>query len=401
MTIPSAYAIVANSFTGRTLNMAVAGITASSSIGSGIGFLFGGAFYSTSVGYRGMFYLFAGLAFLASSLSFLLVKKTMASPAKISKLDHCGVFLMLGGALLLVTGLTEGGEHWDSPKAYVPIIVGVLMLIAFLLWEKRFYNQFNWSRSSELLIPKELWMVPNFIPLILVLGMNFGSMFIQVLVNVDIYQYVSHHSAIISALQALPGPVSVFVSTFALGATFGKVPPKYAIFVGNIFNVVSGVLLSRQGADTHSYWRFGFVGLIILGVGTSLTFINTLNTLVVSCPLNLQGLLSGTALTTAQMFVAAGSAALSSIVGSVELVDTVEERHKLLKRYRDVYYLSIALAGLAIIVTFFVKNLPITPPAEDANSDVESGKKAEMVPPSLTEVANHETEFTSESDTNH
>ncbi|CDK27846.1 unnamed protein product [Kuraishia capsulata CBS 1993] len=395
MTIPSSYAIVGHTFTGKALNMALAGITAVTTMGASFGFLVGGAFYSTSVGYRGVFFLFAGLAFLASFLSLLCVKHTPTSPAKLSNLDHYGVAVMLGGALLLVTGLTEGGNRWKSPKAYVPIIVGVLMIALFLLWEKRLYRQFAWSRNSDLLIPGELWRIPNFIPLIMIMGLNFGSMFTQALANVEIYQYVSHHSAIISALQAFPNPITIFFCTFIVGAVFGKIPPKYCIFVGTALNVVSGVLLSRQGADTHSYWRFGFMGLVVLGIGVALTLVNTLNSLMVSCPLSLQGLLSGAALTSAQLFVAASSAAMSSIVGDVTIGDSVEEQHKLLKKYRNVYYLSVGLAGAAFVVNFFVKNVSVTSP-ENNSHIVESGTETNEFAPanSKTETANQETKCT-------
>ncbi|CDK26385.1 unnamed protein product [Kuraishia capsulata CBS 1993] len=359
-TIPSSYAIVAHTFSGNALKLALAAITGLITVAAGIGFVIGGAFYETSIGYRGAFFLFFALCLLSAILSFFCVRHTPTSPASLSKLDHLGVFIMLSGALLLVTGLTEGGDKWDSPKAYVPVAVGVVLIIVFLGWELYLYKRFNWSKDLDLLIPPAIWDIPNFIPLIIIMGLNYGSMFAQMLTAIQIFQYVSLHSAIVSAVQSLAGPLTVAIFTFVVGVLFGKIPPKYCIFFGTLLSLTASVLFSRMGYTTESYWRYGFPAYILLGVGTVSTFINTLNTLIMSCSLDMQGLLSGVALTSAQFFVAAASAAVSSIVGNTEFGDSLEAKENLMRRYHHVFYMSIGLSGTAFLVDFFVKNLPIS-----------------------------------------
>ncbi|CDK27068.1 unnamed protein product [Kuraishia capsulata CBS 1993] len=376
-TIPSSYAIIAHTYSGNALKMALAALTGIMTVASGIGFVIGGAFYESSVGYRGSFYLFFALCILSSVLSFFCVRHTPTSPAKVSKLDHLGVLIMLSGALLLVTGLTEGGARWNSPKAYVLVVIGVVLLILFLVWELYLYKKFSWSKNLDLLIPPAMWDLPNFIPLIIILGINYGSMFTQTLASLQIFQYVSLHSPIVSAVQTLPGPITMTILTFLVGFLFGKIPPKYCIFFGSSISLTGAVLFSRMNYTMDSYWRYGFPAYILMSSGTVFVFINTLNTLILSCPLDMQGLLSGVAITSGEFFVAAASAGVSSIVGNTQFGDSLEAKEALMKRYQKVFYLAIALSGTAFLVDFFVKNVPISSPQKQSMDEEELKENVE------------------------
>ncbi|GAA4846469.1 MFS transporter [Kitasatospora terrestris] len=68
---------------------------------------------------------------------FLLVPDSK-DPAP-GRLDPIGVLLSIVGLVALIYGIIKGGELADflDPKAWVPIAVGVLALVAFVLFEKR------------------------------------------------------------------------------------------------------------------------------------------------------------------------------------------------------------------------------------------------------------------------
>ncbi|WAL71543.1 MFS transporter [Kitasatospora sp. YST-16] len=55
------------------------------------------------------------------------------------KLDPVGVLLSIVGLVALIYGIIKGGELADftDPKAWIPTLVGVLALVAFVLFEKR------------------------------------------------------------------------------------------------------------------------------------------------------------------------------------------------------------------------------------------------------------------------
>ncbi len=68
--------------------------------------------------------------------------KTPQSPEvaepRASAVDWLGAFLFTAGALLLLLSLSEGvSDGWNKPFVIVLLIVSVLLLIAFVLWEHR------------------------------------------------------------------------------------------------------------------------------------------------------------------------------------------------------------------------------------------------------------------------
>ena len=55
----------------------------------------------------------------------------------LKRIDYVGAFLSIAGVTLFLVGLQAGGyQHaWTSGKTLGPLIVGLLTLIAFGLWE--------------------------------------------------------------------------------------------------------------------------------------------------------------------------------------------------------------------------------------------------------------------------
>ena len=55
----------------------------------------------------------------------------------IKRIDYMGAFLSIGGVTLFLVGLQAGGYQypWTSGKVLGPLIVGILMIIAFPIWE--------------------------------------------------------------------------------------------------------------------------------------------------------------------------------------------------------------------------------------------------------------------------
>jgi hypothetical protein len=69
--------------------------------------------------------------------------------AKTKRLDMLGAGLLLAAALLLTTGLLEGGVQWEwksAPSIVILIISGILW-IAFFWWERLVALKEEWKQE--------------------------------------------------------------------------------------------------------------------------------------------------------------------------------------------------------------------------------------------------------------
>ncbi|CDK27360.1 unnamed protein product [Kuraishia capsulata CBS 1993] len=323
----------------------------------GMGCVIGGAFGLTSIGYRATFYLLGGLALLVAILGSLCIEPASVKGDKLKDLDHIGVALMLSGLLLLVTGLTEGGTSWNSPSAYVPIIFGVLLLFTFFAWELYIMRKFKSFDSVQLLIPLETWTIPNIIPYLLVNGIGYSNIFSTMLMSLEVFEYVAVNSPLISGLKGLTGAVGLFTASIPASFAFGKLPPKYVTITASLFSLAGSIIVSRLGNTTESWWRYGLTGIGLSAFSQCFIFYFCLNTVIVSAPLEMQGVVSGMGMTSVQMFIAISSGVTSSIVGDVELGTTTEIQKRMMERYRHAFYFIIATSALNVVLSLFIKDM--------------------------------------------
>ncbi|CDK29630.1 unnamed protein product [Kuraishia capsulata CBS 1993] len=356
-TIPSSYALVSNLFTGRASHIAISVLTILMTTSFGLGSVLGGAFALTSIGYRGAFYLVGGISLLVAFLGALCVEPASVKGESLKDLDHIGVVIMLSGSLLLVTGLTEGGDTWKSPSAYVPIIFGVLLLFLFFAWELHIMRKLKRFDSVQLLIPMETWAIPNVVPNLLVNGIGYANIFSIMLLSVEVFEYVALNSPVIAGLKGLTSAVGLFVASILATLTFGKVPPKYVAIIATTVYLASSIVISRLGYSTESWWRYGLPGLAISGLCQCFITFFLFNSVIVSAPLEIEGVVSGMGMTCVQLFIAISSAGTSSIVGDVELGMTPEIQKRIMVKYRHAFYFVIAASALNVVLSLFIKDM--------------------------------------------
>lgn len=138
----------------------------------------GGAFASTSIGYRGLFWLSFGLAMTFAILSFILVPPAHTNTASLKKLDYPGAFFITAGALLLVFGFTEAVQGWSQPRVIAPIVLGVVTIAFFIFWEEFILEKYI---GLEPLIPRKVWSFPNFSPIVPITGLTYATFFVILL----------------------------------------------------------------------------------------------------------------------------------------------------------------------------------------------------------------------------
>lgn len=177
-TIPTSYALVATTFTGKSQQLAVSGLGASQAIGAVVGTIVGGAFTTTPLGYKGLFWFSFALSSILAALAFILIPPSPTNYPEAKRLDYPGAVLITIGALLLVFGFTESPTGWSQPKVIAPIVMGGLVIIFFLLWEEFILGKYL---DLEPLIPRKVWSFHNFSPMVPITGFSYALFFIFLL----------------------------------------------------------------------------------------------------------------------------------------------------------------------------------------------------------------------------
>jgi hypothetical protein len=68
---------------------------------------------------------------------------------RLKRLDLLGALVLIAAALLLTTGLLEGGSQWewDSAQSIVLLILSGMLWLAFFWWERLVTLKTNWSQE--------------------------------------------------------------------------------------------------------------------------------------------------------------------------------------------------------------------------------------------------------------
>ena len=68
---------------------------------------------------------------------------------RLKRLDLLGALVLIAAALLLTTGLLEGGSQWewDSPQSIVLLILSGILWLAFFWWERLVTLKTHWSQE--------------------------------------------------------------------------------------------------------------------------------------------------------------------------------------------------------------------------------------------------------------
>jgi len=299
--VPSGFAIAGNYHRddikklGRAISGLIVALTASFEVGT----IVGGAFDFTKLGYKSLYYFVFGFTFVVNIILFLLIiPVTMTEKhkeLKLSNLDFPAVLLLMVGILLMILGLTEGGTNWDSPKAYVPLPVGISLFVLVFLYETCHIRAFQIKSQN--------------------------------------------------------------INTEELNR-YDQWRTKLILLISSLVSIGCYVWLSFLKYDIHNaYWKFEFFSIFFFGIGTNIYFNIYLNAVFTHTPLHLQGAVSGIYQTFSQVSVCIANAIVASILGSITYASTPAEKQVLHNKFMSVHYVGIALLAVVVFTLLFAKNV--------------------------------------------
>src|SRR5262247_1660908 len=262
LVFPSTLAIIATTFAeGRERNRALGIWGGAGAAGLVIGVLLGGIL-TRAFGWQAVFFVNVPLAGAALVLAFPLIEVDQARDRS-RAFDLPGAVSATAAITSLVFGLVQGPERgWGAPRIVVALAVGLVLLVAFALIERR---------SHDPLVPPRLLANPVLM-MAVALGFMFMVTFGSLLYFLSIYfQDVRGHDALQTGVAFLV-PTAVVVASSALA---GQVVTRFglrrtliaALTMGAVGAVALGLAMSPSGSYTSL-----MPGLVAVSVGDGAVF---------------------------------------------------------------------------------------------------------------------------------
>ena len=178
------------------------------------------------------------------------------------RVDVVGALLCVLGLGGFVFALVEQPRYgWASPTIWAPLVLGIGLLAAFLVYE---------SRIPEPMVKLELFRRRNFaIGNIETLAM-YAGISILFFYLVIYLQQVAGYSALRSGLVTLPVTIEMFVLSRRFGALADRLGPRFFMGFGPLVAAGGILLLLRLGMNV-SYWTDLLPALLVFGLGLSMT----------------------------------------------------------------------------------------------------------------------------------
>jgi EmrB/QacA subfamily drug resistance transporter len=259
MLVPGSLAILAAMFEGEARGRAVGIWTAWAGISTLVGPAGGGLL--VELDWRWIFWL--NIPLIAGTL--LLTRHAVPEsrdPEACPGIDFVGIGLSAIGLGGPVFALVEQPTHgFGDPLVAIPLIAGVVSLVAFVWWE---------SRTRAPMMPLGLYRSHNFSTVNLATLCVYGSLYGTTFFLTLFLQQVADYSPFQAGLATTPITIIMFVLSSRFGALAGRIGPRLVMGIGPLVCAVGVALLTRVDQDA-AYLGTVLPALLPFGFGLAMT----------------------------------------------------------------------------------------------------------------------------------
>lgn len=325
-------------------------------VGMSLGLLLGGVLTSY-VGWEATFFVNVPIALIVILLAPVVLAESKSSTAT-KGYDAVGTISVTAGLLLVVYYLIQSPvEGWLSASTIPYLLIGAVLLIAFLVIEKR---------TKEPLISFRMFRNRNLTGAALtafLFSASFGSLYYFLTLYT---QGVLHYSAIQSGFSFLPLTLSAFLGAKLINKMLSSVGVAGTIAAGMGLGVIGFMLLTGL-SETGSAWGI-IPGTVIIGIGQALVFTTMFIAGSTGIDPKEQGVASALISTGQQIGGAIGLAAIMAIIsaslGSNSTLETMLPTD-LNRAIHTAFLISAAITLLGILVAFIALKQPKPSKLED------------------------------------
>ncbi len=357
--VPLAISIIRDEFPPEKVPGSIGLISASFGVGGGLGLVLGGVL-TDALSYHWIFWLGAAVAAVAAIAAQLFVPESpVRTPGKV---DVRGAALLAAGLVPPLFAISRANLWgWGSARTIGLIVVGLVVLTAFVLVERR---------TREPLVDVDSLVAPpvlmtNVTTLLIGFGM-FGAFILipQLAETPEASGYGFGLDATSAGLLLLPGSLAMLFAgpvSGALGARFGS---KVPLAIGAVVTGV-GLLLVGLFHDTQALviaWN------LVMSVGFGLVFSAIPNLIVAAVPATQTGQAIGV-----NTLIRSVGASLGTQVTAAIIAGTVTAASPLPTDggYTDAFVMCAAIALLAGLCATLIPRLAPVPVAVRAAAEPE------------------------------
>jgi len=257
--VPSSLALIISSYKGVKQSKAIGTWTAWTGISFIIGPLVGGFLVDVS-SWRWVFAI--NVLPIAATLGLLTRLELPELVRESARIDQAGAIwcaIGLGGPVFALIEQPKYG--WSTPRIWLPLVVGLLSLVAFV-WHER--------RTAKPMLPLSLFRVRNFsfgnaATAAIYAGLTASSFVITIFL-----QQVSGYTAFNAGLALLPITIVMFFLSPRFGALAGQYGSRIFMTAGPIV-AAAGFLLMLRMQTRVDYWTALLPGVLAFAIGLSMT----------------------------------------------------------------------------------------------------------------------------------
>jgi MFS family permease len=298
--VPSTLALIMDNFEDHERAAAIGSWTAWTGIVTVIGPLAGGVLVQAA-SWRWIF----GVNVVPVAATLIMLRRLPADSRSPGHVDILGALLCAFGLGGPVFALIEQPSYgWGSPVVLLPLIAGVALLSAFVMWERR---------SPQPMMPLQLFRnrnftVGNLTTFTLYAGLGVATFFVVLFI-----QQVGGYTPVQAGLALLPLTAMMFTLSRRFGALADGIGPHRFMAAGPMIAAAGLLLLVRTGAPAD-YLTQLLPGILVFGLGLAMTVAPLTATVLGSVEPGHAGLASGVNNAVARVATLVAIAAIGAVV---------------------------------------------------------------------------------------
>jgi hypothetical protein len=208
-----------------------------------------------------------------------------------------------------VTSLgSDAPDGWKTPYVLVLLILGILILVAFVFWELKY---------PYAMIDMKIWKDRNFSLLLTIMSLGFIGFPVLSFFLALYFQEILGYSALMTGVHMLPMVVVGLLANFVAALIQHKVSNKLIMGIGALAYLGSFVLAAVQ-RHGDSYWAFSFPALCLCVIGADFQFIVSNMYVLSSMPADRQSIAGSLFQTVTRLCTSVGYGIATAIFNSVQ-----------------------------------------------------------------------------------
>ena len=284
------------------------------------------------------YWLMAITCAVVGSLAYFVIPSAAQEPSVDKSFDYLGSIFGVAGLILINVAWNQAPiVGWSTPYVYILLILGLLLLVAFFVVEKK---------VSTPLVPFQAFSgKTGFVLGCIALG--WSSFGIWVFYFWQFSEVLRGFSPLLVTAQIVPAGISGLCAAVTTGILLSQLHPSYIMSFAMLAFCVGNILLATMPVS-QTYWLQTFFSVIVTPWGMDMSFPAATIILSNFMPREHQGLAASLVNTLVNYSISIGL----GIGGTVE-VHVNRGNEDLLRGYRGAWYAGIGLSGMGLMLALY------------------------------------------------